>query len=591
MADLSKRAPDCDDCEGENGERGERGKRGKRGQRGHRGHDGRDGHDGHTGPTGPCCTGPTGLTGPSGDGTISVADEGAPQGNFSLLNFIGDGVTTSDAGGGVLNITIPGPTGPSGIIVDPVPPTLTGNGTEASPLQVINVALQPLFPLGTVITIHARIFGSDETGDGSLANPYRTLQRAVLDVPHIIFPNLRYVVDVTGLGLETLPEDYALPPILSATGPDFDFSGVGPAEFAPMLLPLVIYAEPQLLSTIPPGDAVINPGDILSDLPDPNTGLRTLTLTAPRASWLPNLLKGSFAIGSLPNDNATVLENTDTTITYASPVALTAPIRIMESSTTFTGSVSAQGFFRGVFTITGTTSVFLLGISVVPPPGSGFAGLFSDKCEQIALRLGKFVDVVLHDMIMRPRSCYFATDIFGSDFARGNFAVQNSLFEGPIFTASMFADYTFRTSKLDGVERLGEIVDFNAGVFPFMSPSFNVQRCLIVNSPGDAVVFHGSRGLLQRVTINDSAGNAVVADGGFLDMQRVQGVGNGGFGLLADDGALVQVDANTTVTGVGPFDLVSGDLPPATWAQLPQFDITAVGPAGATGSGTNVFRA
>ena len=99
MADITKRLPDCDDdCE--NGERG------KRGKRGHRGHDGRDGNDGNDGATGP--TGPTGLTGPTGGGTIAVSDEGLNQGNFSVLNFIGDGVTASDVGGGVVNITIPG---------------------------------------------------------------------------------------------------------------------------------------------------------------------------------------------------------------------------------------------------------------------------------------------------------------------------------------------------------------------------------------------------------------------------------------------------------------------------------------------------
>ena len=101
MADLTKRVLDCDDdCEGERGERGERG---KRGHRGHRGHDGHDGRDGDTGPTGP-----TGNTGPSGVGTIAVAADGVDQGNFSLLNFTGAGVTVSDAGGGGVNIEIPG---------------------------------------------------------------------------------------------------------------------------------------------------------------------------------------------------------------------------------------------------------------------------------------------------------------------------------------------------------------------------------------------------------------------------------------------------------------------------------------------------
>ena len=152
MADFSKRGPGCDDdCEGERGERGERGEkgekgergeRGKRGQRGHDGKDGRDGHDGHdgaTGPTGPAAagttgptgptgpagftgfTGPAGLTGPTGftgpmgltgstGSTAALQDEGVPVPGapHNTLNFVGAGVTATDAGGGVADITIPG---------------------------------------------------------------------------------------------------------------------------------------------------------------------------------------------------------------------------------------------------------------------------------------------------------------------------------------------------------------------------------------------------------------------------------------------------------------------------------------------------
>lgn len=262
----------------------------------------------------------------------------------------------------------------------------------------------------------------------------------------------------------------------------------------------------------------------------------------------------------------------------------------MESSTTLTGSVSVEGFFRGVLTITGSANISLLGVSVQPPPSSGFVGLFTEKCQLLFLRLGKFVDSQLDDLLMRVRASYFAADSFGLAIDRGNWAVQNSLLEGPIFAASMFGDYTFQASKLDGVQRLGEVTDFLTGALTFMTPSFNVQGCLIVNSPSDAIMFHGSRGTLDHVTINSSIGDAVVADGGFLDMLSVQGAGNGGIGLRASASALVHADTSTNVTGTGG-DLKSGNLAITTWASLPQFDITAVSPGGATGSGTHVFPA
>jgi hypothetical protein len=387
------------------------------------------------------------------------------------------------------------------------PETIAGDGSSDNPFNVINVAASPLVPLGTRQFIFSRLSGSDTTGVGTIVNPYRTLQRAILDVPLFIPPNLQIVVDISGLGLETLPQDYALPPITQGAGPDRDFSGIGPAALQANFLPLTIYAEPKLTTSVPAAEAVINSGDILSDVADPNTGLRTLTLTPAAVithpSWAITLFKGDFAVGSLNGlDNGTILGNTANTITYASTVAFTAPIRLMESSTTLTGSVSPEAFFRGVLTITGSTNISMLGVSVQPPPGSGFLGLFSDKCQLLFLRLGKFVDADLEDSLTRVRSSYFATDSIGLNIARGNWAVQNSLLEGPIIAASMFGDYTFQASKIDGVERLGAVTDFLTGIYPFMVPSFNVQRCLIVNSPSDAVLFHGSRGTLDLSLIH-----------------------------------------------------------------------------------------
>lgn len=47
-------------------------------------------------------------SGGGGPGTIEVEDEGVAVNSATTLNFIGAGVTATDAGGGVANITIPG---------------------------------------------------------------------------------------------------------------------------------------------------------------------------------------------------------------------------------------------------------------------------------------------------------------------------------------------------------------------------------------------------------------------------------------------------------------------------------------------------
>ena len=52
--------------------------------------------------------GPQGPDGPAGDNTVDVEDEGSAVGTFDTLNFTGAGVTATDAGGGVTDITIPG---------------------------------------------------------------------------------------------------------------------------------------------------------------------------------------------------------------------------------------------------------------------------------------------------------------------------------------------------------------------------------------------------------------------------------------------------------------------------------------------------
>jgi hypothetical protein len=81
---------------------------------------------------------PDAITSPfSGSTSISVTDEGgASLGAFSTLDFIGAGVTATDAGGGVAAITIPGGGGGAGTEVeiwgiDPAGGhTLTTSGTS-----------------------------------------------------------------------------------------------------------------------------------------------------------------------------------------------------------------------------------------------------------------------------------------------------------------------------------------------------------------------------------------------------------------------------------------------------------------------------
>jgi len=83
---------------------------------------------------------------------------------------------------------------------------------------------QPVFA-NTEVEVYARLTGSDATGDGTLANPYRTFQRAIRDVPSIVPSGTVYKVDLTGIGTETLPDQYEFPVFIGSEGiGNFDFA-------------------------------------------------------------------------------------------------------------------------------------------------------------------------------------------------------------------------------------------------------------------------------------------------------------------------------------------------------------------------------
>ena len=535
MSDISKRGSDCD--EGERGERGKRGKRGHRGHDGERGERGEQGERGHDGNDG--ATGPTGSTGP----TAAAAT---------------------------------GPTGPAGpddgIVADPTPPTLTGNGTEESPLQVINVAPQA-FPEGTVpvtTTIYARITGSDETGDGTLANPYRTFQRAVLDVPMFIQPGRQYVVDITGIGTEVLPPDYAVPPFKSAA-PDI-FVNLDPIGI--FSAPFTVRATPQPVASLGT-DAVINAGDVLTSTPDPVTGLFTITLTAPRAGFAGNALSGKLIIGPGPQGQNTVIaSSTINSITLAQTTAPVFPLVVSEQSAALAGSAVRN--LRAVSSLHLDTQAWI-GISF--PNGLAISGTGSPAIVNCDVVGGNFDDP------------HLGSQFFGSFLHDGSFVFNGY---AHVFSRVYFKNITgglgYGASHINFLrcwfENVGALRAVGLLGQPIAQESLLLSQCEMFLSAG--VISSGGRAQLQNTRLRDNSSNAFTADGPHLSvLTNVAGTNNVGVGVRATRGAHVDVTA-TTVTGT-INDLQSGDLPPNTYASLPQFDITAVGPGGATGTGSRIF--
>lgn len=219
-----------------------------------------------------------------------------------------------------------------------------------------NLPLPPFDPVD--IFIYARLTGSDITGTGTLANPYRTMERAVRDVPNIIPSGIIYRVDVTGIGVETLPEMYEFPVFVGAEGiGDFDFS----QKYFHYYNAVNVQADPQTatgvsgLTTIPLAGSVVS-------TPKPSTNLKRITFAG--AGWTPGELKGKFAIGAgLAPEHCVIWENGVDYIDITHTSAPTFPIEIMECSAHIQATKDVGDLHRAAVNMK-NTAMALLGMKV-----------------------------------------------------------------------------------------------------------------------------------------------------------------------------------------------------------------------------------
>lgn len=445
---------------------------------------------------------------------------------------------------------------------------------------------QPAFAVSTT-TIYARLTGSDTSGSGTLTNPYRTFQRAIRDVPHVIPPGGRYVVDITGIGVENLPADYEFPVIknphyfeLSFTDPNF-----------PSKQGFEVRATPQLASNIPPADALVSAPDVLSMVNDPDTDNVTITLNVARASWGANALSGKqirSATGlSAFFNTGTIWESDTTTIKIAFRGALgalpTLPIEIVEPSATLSGSGVGSG---QAVTIADCYVFGLKGIKFVDTGGAatdlslgifGAAVAFLEMCDVagLASELGS----------LATTACFLHDKNFSS-FGPGLKFLGRTYLRGiPSFTQAVSAPATWEI--LGSVfENCPSIGPRRGGLVPIgLNHPFNLtMRGSQILSPhvdgafaANGVALASGSNRMSRVKISGCPANAVFAGeaNGFLEMfDVVGGTGaagdpvNVGFGVLVNDGSVVRVkDDGTLVTG-GGGDMKVGTLAARTWADF-----------------------
>jgi hypothetical protein len=165
----------------------------------------------------------------------------------------------------------------------------------------------------------------------------------------------------------------------------------------------------------------------------------------------------------------------------------------------------------------------------------------------------------------------------------------------------------------------GSVADANyaqiAAPQNFPAPFFPGSLAPALQTPGHGVLLRGGKAFIDHVKIFGVAADPIHIEAAFglVEIKSVTGGegglvyglpnvngGVGNYGLSLDDGTHVRCcdndpvpDVPTTVTA-GGGDLKVGTLPVNTWAAFHiaknEYDITAVGAGGATGTGSRLFE-
>lgn len=429
--------------------------------------------------------------------------------------------------------------------------------------------------------VFARLFGNDDTGDGSAGNPYRTFVRALEDVPIIIPQGQRYIVDITGLGVETLPQDPFRPPTYqSDDGLTLNLA----SDIFPNFInesPLTVAAAPIPATGVPVADTLIAPGEIVSQVANADTGLITITTTK---VWPVNVFKGKLLAGTGPFQDCAIASNGVSTLEVCSTSALVAPLQIIQPSAELLG-----GWF-----------IISSGCIVV------FNGVKLSRASVVASDLA-VANSQMGTMLMR----LCEVQGFSSSFTATLISANSCSVRAP--TAKQI-----RANSGGGAQLFNsylENIDFQqiGGAIPstlFMNAciheggpvtslgacSFSATGLARRLSTSGGLRFTGSLlGTLIDVRVDGCAGQAVeVLNRSVVDMTKVRGATNTLFGVKADKGSTVQVNSTTDVTGASG-DMKVGNQAARTWVNFRtvapinnEFDIDATKPV--TGTGTRLFQ-
>jgi hypothetical protein len=405
--------------------------------------------------------------------------------------------------------------------------------------------------------IYVRAFGNDVTGDGSLANPYRTVAYAVQQLTRYA-DQLYQIIDCTGIGTEVLSDTLNVPPIVSNSHVIADPSPVY-AGF-PAIAALTIRAVPNTVETIAPGYTVNASA---------TTGLAEIVVAG--ASWGTDEHRGRKLLWN-GSTISTIYANTSNTLfvcTDASFINNSQALVIVEESAEL--RLSTVGSMGATLQLVGTQcGVCLCGIKitrVAPTAGTNQALAFAQIEDFLAFGcMFQGVDMngsvattpLFSGVWIYEASTFDAFNVTGSGFTavdtfwdgiHGHWSVQGAASPGVYCLTCVF----------DGCTEVGH----GDSIAPAIG--FYMEQVLIRNGLSNGVVYYGgTRCVLYLVEINDCGGGGIWVGGpGRLDAYAVTGTGNL-FGIYVSSGGHVRVDDATVVTGASG-DLLVGGLPMRTW--------------------------
>jgi hypothetical protein len=386
----------------------------------------------------------------------------------------------------------------------------------------------------TQLIIYANATGNDTTGTGTEAKPYRTLQRAVRDVPPFIPPSVQYFINITNLGDEVLPPDYALP------------AWVGSRAFFDSNVMIVADQEP--VRSLSPAARTVT-----VTAASANYTTKTIQVTDASQNWAPDSLKGQFLSFGDPADPliSVVYSNTNNTLFVSGndgdPVVPQPGWEgtITEPSARFQVSNPAS---PAGFHVSNISDIYIAGIRVEnlsDPEAFSFlaynSGLVIERSQIIR---GWFQN--------SPRQYYFVSSYgLGASFdsrlylSRSYIVDSGAGFTSPAQLALMIHSGTVLENTNVQVG-LPAVVDGAA-----VGGGLAISGVLMKNAPSDAVKMIGGTGVISGLQVDDTqdGGNALSFTGPCkYVLGSVIGTGNEGVGVFCTDGAQIECK---TVAGTG----------------------------------------